>query len=163
MGSPWSNGAGSDGTNGIGDLTTLESSAKSLFRGWTTGMTKQYSRRVQFQWNYQRDPFNYYYLVANNFQPEYSYFSRDQRHRFNAFGQVTGPCGIEISWRFSARSAEPTSIDGSNRSVRLPGGRIEKRYLKQPQNGDLLFSFDGTLTSGLGDPRQAQLGIKLLS
>jgi hypothetical protein len=26
----------------------------------------------------------------------------------------------------------------------------------------LLFNFDGTLTSGLGDPRQAQLGLKLL-
>ena len=26
----------------------------------------------------------------------------------------------------------------------------------------LLFNFDGTLTSGLGDPRQAQLGVKLI-
>jgi hypothetical protein len=214
FGSPWSTGLGADGRNGIGDLTTVESSAKSLFRGWTTGMTKQFSNRVQFQWNYQlsadwsdddqeRDPFNYYYRVANDFRPEYSYSARDQRHRFNFFGQVVAPWGVEISPRYSARSAQPTSIDGSNRSVLLPNGTVEKRNtarkdnayssfdvrvakrwqfnerfrlegaidafnlfnsknLKQPQNGNLLFNFDGTLTSGLGDPRQAQLGVKLL-
>jgi hypothetical protein len=214
FGSPWSTGLGADGKNGVGDLTVVESSAKSLFRGWTTGMTKQFSNRVQFQFNYQlsadysdddqeRDPFNYYYRVANDFKPEYNYSARDQRHRFNFFGQVTGPWGIELSPRLSARSAQPTSIDGSNHSVLLPDGRVEKRNtarkdnaftsldfrlakrwklserfslegaidafnlfnsknLKQPQNGNLLFNFDGTLTSGLGDPRQAQLGVKLL-
>lgn len=59
-------------------------------------MVKQYSSHFQFQWNYQlstdysdddqeRDLFNYYYRVANNFQPEYNYSARDERHRFNAF------------------------------------------------------------------------------
>jgi hypothetical protein len=214
FGSPWSTGLGADGKNGIGQLTTVESSAKSLFRGWTVGMAKQFSHRFQFQWNYQlstdysdddqeRDPFNYYYRVANNFKPEYNYSSRDERHRFNAFGYFLAPWGIELSPRFSAHSAQPTSIDGSNHSVLLPDGtvvkrntarkdnaytsfdfRVAKRWklnerfllesavdtfnvfnsknLKQPQNGNLLFNFDGTLTSGLGDPRQAQLGLKLL-
>src|SRR5713226_3288458 len=41
--SPWSTGLGSDGKNGLGQLTTLESSAKSLFRGLTVGMQKQFS------------------------------------------------------------------------------------------------------------------------
>src|SRR3979411_2458465 len=93
MSGPW---WGADGKNGIGQLTTVESSAKSLFRGWTIGMAKQLSHRFQFQWNYQlstdysdddqeRDPFDYYYRVANNFKPEYSYSARDERHRFNAF------------------------------------------------------------------------------
>ena len=41
FGSPWSTGLGADKTNGIGQLTTLESSAKSLFRGLTLGMQKQ--------------------------------------------------------------------------------------------------------------------------
>lgn len=214
FGSPWSTGLGADGKNGVGDLTVVESSAKSLFRGWTVGMAKQFSRRFQFQWNYQlsadysdddqeRDPFNYYYRVANDFKPEYNYSARDQRHRFNLFGYYAAPWGIELSPRFSARSAQPTSIDGSNHSVRQPDGtivkrntarkdnaftsldfRIAKRWeikdrlrlegaidtfnlfnsknLKQPQNGNLLFNFDGTLTSGLGDPRQAQLGVKLI-
>jgi Carboxypeptidase regulatory-like domain/TonB dependent receptor/TonB-dependent Receptor Plug Domain len=214
FGSPWSTGLGADGKNGIGQLTTVESSAKSLFRAWTIGMVKQYASRFQFQWNYQlstdysdddqeRDPFSYYYRVANNFKPEYNYSSRDERHRFNAFMYYSGPWGIEFSPRFSAHSAQPTSIDGGKTSVLLPNGtvvprntvrkdnaytsfdfRAAKRWhftervilegavdafnlfnsknLKQPQNGNLLFNFDGTLTSGLGDPRQAQLGVKLL-
>ncbi len=214
FGSPWSTGLGADGKNGVGDLTVVESSAKGLFRGWTTGVTKSFAKNFQFQANYQlstdysdddqeRDPFNYYYRVANNFKPEYNYSARDQRHRFNLFGYYVAPWGIELSPRFSAHSAQPTSIDGSNHSVLQPNGtvvlrntarkdnaftsldfRISKKWkisekvklegaidtfnlfnsknLKQPQNGNLLFNFDGTLTSGLGDPRQAQLGVKLL-
>ena len=214
FGSPWSAGLGSDGKNGLGQLTAVESSAKSLFRSLTIGMTKQLASKFQFQWNYQlstdysdddqeRDPFNFYYRVANNFQPEYSYSARDERHRFNGFMLYQGPWGIEFSPRFSAHSAQPTSIDGSNTSVRQANGTVVKRNtarkdnaftsfdfriskawklnerfrvegavdtfnlfnsknLKQPQNGNLLFNFDGTLTSGLGDPRQAQLGLKLL-
>jgi hypothetical protein len=59
-------------------------------------MVKQYWRKLEFQWNYQlsndysdddqeRDPFNYYYRVANDFRPEYNHSARDERHRFNAF------------------------------------------------------------------------------
>lgn len=214
FGSPWSAGLGADGQNGLGQLTVVESSAKSLFRGWTLGMVKQLSNKFQFQWNYQlstdysdddqeRDPFNFYYRVANDFKPEYNYSARDERHRFNAFGYYQGPWGLEFSPRFSAHSAQPTSVDGSNHSVQLANGtivkrntarkdnaftsfdfRVSKRWkiaerfklegaldtfnlfnsknLKQPQNGNLLFNFDGTITSGLGDPRQAQLGVKLL-
>jgi hypothetical protein len=36
------------------------------------------------------------------------------------------------------------------------------KNLKKPEVTGLLFNFDGTLQSGLGDPRQAQLGVKLL-
>jgi len=141
------------------------------------------------------------WLTTSN--PEYNYSARDERHRFNAFGYYAAPWGIELSPRFSAHSAQPTSIDGSNHSVLLANGtvvkrntvrkdnaftsfdfRVSKRWkiterfrlegavdtfnlfnsknLKQPQNGNLLFNFDGSLTSGLGDPRQAQLGVKLL-
>ena len=53
FGSPWSTGLGADGTNGIGQLTTLESSAKSLYRGMTIGLQKQMSKHFQFQMNYQ--------------------------------------------------------------------------------------------------------------
>ena len=86
FGSPWSTGLGADKTNGIGQLTTLESSAKSLYRGLTLGLQKQMSKHFQFQMNYQlsedladddneRDPFSYRYAVANNFKPDYG-FSR---------------------------------------------------------------------------------------
>ena len=214
FGSPWSTGLGATGTNGTGDLTVVESSAKSLFRGWTTGMTRQMSNKLQFQFNYQlskdlsdddneRDPFSYSYAVANNFKPEYNYSSRDQRHRFNAFALYQMPWGIEFSPRFSAHSAQPKSVGSS------PGDRIQKngsvllrnslrkdnefysfdfrvakgwkfkerftlqgsidvfnlansRNLKKPEVTSLLFNFDGTVSSGLGDPRQAQLGVKLI-
>ena len=32
---------------------------------------------------------------------------------------------------------------------------------KRPETTSLLFNFDGTVQSGLGDPRQAQLGLRL--
>ena len=211
FGSPWSTGLGADGTNGVASLTTEESSAKSLFRGWTIGMTRQFSRRLQFQWNYmlsadyadddnERDPFSFRYVVANNFQPEYNYSDRDQRHRFNAFAVWNIGKGFEFAPRFSAHSAQPMSV--ADRGP-LPDGTIitrntlrkdnefysfdfrvsknwkiserftlqgnvdvfnlfNSRNLKKPEVTGLLFNFDGTLTSGLGDPRQGQLGVKLL-
>jgi hypothetical protein len=215
FGSPWATGLGADGKNGIDStagsgLTTLESSAKSLFRGFTVGMAKQFTNHFQFQWNYQlsvdksdddneRDPFSYRYVNAANLKPEYNYSDRDQRHRFNAFGTWTAPFGFEVSPRFSAHTAQPTSVD--NRL--LPNGTIvlrntlrkdnaftsidfrvarnfklnerftlqgivdvfnigNSKNLKKPEVTGLLFNFDGTLQSGLGDPRQAQLGVKLL-
>ena len=33
---------------------------------------------------------------------------------------------------------------------------------KHPETTSLLFNFDGTIQSGLGDPRQAQLGLRLV-
>ncbi len=46
FGSPWGTGLGADKTNGIGQLTTLESSAKSLYRGLTIGLQKQMSQAL---------------------------------------------------------------------------------------------------------------------
>ncbi len=214
FGSPFSTGLGADGLNGIGTLTSVESSAKSLFRGLTLGMQRQLSKRFQFQWNYQvsadyadddneRDPFSFRYAVANNFKPEYNYSDRDQRHRFNAFGLYQAPWGIEISPRLSIRSAQPISVGQSPADRIQKDGSIIKRNTlrknnefysfdfraaksfkigekvslqgsidvfnlfnsanpKKPEVTGLLFNFDGTVTSGLGDPRQAQLGIKLI-
>jgi hypothetical protein len=209
FGSPWSTGLGADGKNGIGELTTLESSAKSLFRGLTIGMQKQLSSHFQFQMNYQlsedladddneRDPFSYRYAVANNFKPDYGFSDRNERHRFNAFGLWEGPWGIEFSPRISFHTPQPVSV--ANRV--LSNGYIVKRNTlwknntffafdfraaktfkfgerfrlqaivdafnltnranpKHPETNGLLFNFDGTVQSGLGDPRQAQLGLRL--
>ena len=210
FGSPWSVGLGSDKTNGIGQLTTLESSSKALYRALTIGMVKQFSSRFQFQMNYQlsedladddneRDPFSYRYAVANNFKPDYGFSDRDERHRFNAFGYYLGPWGIEFSPLISFHSPQPKSVD--NRI--LPNGYIVKRNTiwkdntffaldfraakvfrlserfklqasvdafnltnranpRHPETTSLLFNFDGTVQSGLGDPRQEQLGLRLL-
>ena len=210
FGSPWSAGLGSDGKNGIGQLTTLESSAKSLYRGFTLGMQKQFSRHFQFQMNYQlsedladddneRDPFTYRYAVANNFKPDYGFSDRDERHRFNMFGLWDAPYGFEFSPLISFHTPQPISV--ANRI--LPSGYIVNRNTlwknntffaldfrvaknltfserfklqaivdvfnvtnranpKHPETTSLLFNFDGTVQSGLGDPRQAQLGLRLL-
>jgi hypothetical protein len=210
FGSPWSTGLGADKTNGIGQLTTLESSAKSLFRGLTLGLQKQLSQHFQFQMNYQlsedladddneRDPFTYRYAVANNFKPDYGFSDRMERHRFNAFGLWRAPWGIEFSPLISFHSPQPISV--ANRV--LADGYIIKRNTlwkdntffafdfradknlklsdrftlqaivdafnvtnranpKHPETTTLLFNFDGTVQSGLGDPRQAQLGLRLL-
>jgi hypothetical protein len=209
FGSPWSTGLDSDKTNGIGQLTTLESSAKALYRGLTIGLQKQMSKRFQFQMNYQlsedladddneRDPFSYRYAVANNFKPDYGFSDRMERHRFNMFGLWNGPWGIDFSPLISFHSPQPKSVD--NRI--LPNGYIVKRNTiwkdntffaldfraaktfrlnerfhlqaivdvfnltnranpKHPETTSLLFNFDGTVQSGLGDPRQAQLGLRL--
>src|SRR5712691_3879870 len=72
LGSLFSAGLGADGKNGIGTLWTVESSAKSLYRGLTLGVQKQLSQRFQLQMNYQlsedlsdddneRDPFSLLY------------------------------------------------------------------------------------------------------
>ena len=210
FGAPWSTGLGADGTNGIGQLTTLESSAKSLFRGLTLGMQKQLSKNFQFQLNYmlsedladddnERDPFSYRYAVANNFKPDYGFSDRMERHRFNAFGLYQGPWGIELSPLISFHTPQP--ISPVNRV--LANGYIIKRNSlwkentffaldvrasktfrlterfqlqaivdgfnltnranpKHPETTSLLFNFDGTVQSGLGDPRQAQLGLRLV-
>ena len=210
FGSPWSTGLGADKTNGIGQLTTLESSAKSLFRGLTLGMQKRLSQHFQFQVNYQlsedladddneRDPFTYRYAVANNFKPDYGFSDRMERHRFNAFGLWQAPWGIEFSPLISYHSPQPISV--ANRM--LANGYIVRRNTlwkdnsffafdfradkniklserftlqaivdvfnlsnnanpKHPETTSLLFNFDGTVQSGLGDPRQAQLGFRLL-
>jgi hypothetical protein len=36
------------------------------------------------------------------------------------------------------------------------------KNFRQPSYGNLLFNFDGTISSGLGDPRQAQLGLRAI-
>lgn len=214
FGSPFSTGIGADGMNGVGTLTTVESSSKSLFRGFTFGMNRQLAQRLQFQWNYQisvdksdddneRDPFSFRYAAANNLKPEYNYSDRDQRHRFNLFALYQAPWGIELSPRFSARSAQPISVGATPADrVRRDGTIIQRNTLrknnefysfdfraakgfklgerftlqgmvdvfnlfnssnpKKPEVTGLLFNFDGTITSGLGDPRQAQLGVKLI-
>ena len=39
---------------------------------------------------------------------------------------------------------------------------FNSKNLLVPQTTNLVFNFDGTITSGLGDPRQMQLGARLI-
>jgi hypothetical protein len=39
---------------------------------------------------------------------------------------------------------------------------FNSKNLLTPQTTNLIFNFDGTIRAGLGDPRQMQLGLKVL-
>jgi len=214
LGALFSTGLGADKLNGIGTLWTMESSAKSLFRGLTLGLQKQFSSHFQFQMNYQlsedladddneRDPFTLRYAVVNNFKPEYGFSDRNERHRFNAFGLWQAPWGIEFSPLISFHTPQPLSFGSTPQDRILANGYIINRNTlwknntffafdfrasktfklseriqlqaivdafnltnranpKHPETTSLLFNFDGTVQSGLGDPRQAQLGLRLI-
>lgn len=211
FGSPWSKGLGTGGTNGIGVLTVVESTAKSRYDGVTFGLNKKYAQNYQFQLNYtlsrdlsdddnERDPFSFRYARADNLGPEYNYSDRDQRHRFNAWFLTTHR-GLEFTSRVSTRSAQPKSVGNTPQDRIQASGSITKRNtlrkdnefltwdmrlskafkkgrttiepivevfnltnsknIKRPEVTSLVFNFDGTVQSGLGDPRQLQLGIRV--
>ena len=212
FGRPWSTGLGADNLNGVGNLSTVDSSAKSKYDAFTVGMNKRYAQNYQFQWNYtlgrdmsdddnERDPFSFRYARADNLAPEYNYSDRDQRHRFNAWLLVNVKT-VEFNTRVSSRSAQPRSVGNTPQDRILSDGSIIKRNtlrkdnefftwdfrvtrpfrlgdnvriepifevfnltnsknIRRPEVTNLIFNFDGTVQSGLGDPRQAQLGVRV--
>jgi len=218
LGSPWSTGLGPGGFNGIGTLTVVESSASSLYRGWTLGLTGRFPK-VQFQAYYtyskdksdddnERDPFSFRYARVTDLDREWSYSDRDQRDRINAWVLWRAPWDIDVNFRYSYRSPQPQSITETGAVAATPQDRINadgtvtrrnlgrkdnkfssldlrlskafrvggekslevildvfnllnSRNPKKPETTNLIFNFDGTVTSGLGDPRQAQIGLRL--
>jgi hypothetical protein len=113
------NGFGS-GSNGIGQLWTLTSDAKSRYHGFTVSLKRTTDPNVQFQVNYtlsfdksdddnERDPFTLRYADITNLDAEYNWSDRDQRHRVNAFALFRLPYDIMLNNRVSFYSAQPTS------------------------------------------------------
>jgi hypothetical protein len=232
FGSPWSSGLdgpGGPGTNGIGTLTVVESSAKSRYTGFTVGVSRLLDPDVAFQINYtlsfdksdddnERDPFTFRYAKADDLGPEFNWSDRDQRHRVNAWLLTRLPGDILVNNRVSAYSAQPVSEScgpTSGNPFAPPAGaravapvdrvcangtvlkrntlrkdnaffswdvRISRRFragtagefeaivevfnltntdnFVDPTFGGLLFNFDGTVAAGLGNARQAQVGLK---
>jgi len=39
---------------------------------------------------------------------------------------------------------------------------MNSKNLRRPEVTNLIFNFDGTVQSGVGDPRQMQVGVRLL-
>ena len=143
FGSPFRNSL-DNGTNGIGTLTVVESSARSQYDGVTLGLTKAYAQNYQFQLNYtlsrdmsdddnERDPFTLRYARADTLEPEYNYSDRDQRHRFNAWF-LTIQRGIEFSSRISGRTAQPKSVGNTPQDRIQPDGSIIKRNTLRKDN-----------------------------
>jgi hypothetical protein len=140
LGSPWSTGLGSDGTNGIDNgtgtgLTTTESSAKSLYDGVTLGVNKKWSKNFEFEANYtlsydrsdddnERDPFTYRYALVTNLAAEYGYSDRDQRHRFNGWLLWKAPGDFRFNLRYAFRSPQPQSLKANGTVANTPQDRI---------------------------------------
>lgn len=135
LGSPWSTGLGPDGSNGIGNLTSVESTGESLYRAYTISLTKKMSRGVQFQASYtyskdkshddnERDPFTYRYARVTDLDAEWGLSDRDQRHRANAWIHWDAPWGIQVNSRYSYRSAQPKSITETGEDANQPSDRI---------------------------------------
>jgi outer membrane receptor for ferrienterochelin and colicin len=234
-GGPWSAGLGTGGANGIGTLTVVQSSARSLYNGLTFGVRKRPSHNLQFEVNYtyskdksdddnERDPFSFRYADITNLAAEYGYSDRDQRHRVNSWLLWNAPLGLDVNLRYSYRSAQPKSLScvvsvafcgkdafGNSRFMagaqtpqdRInPDGSVTRRNLgrkdnqfssldlrlakpipfagvtfepavdvfnvfnsknfHRPEVTNLIFNFDGTVQSGAGEPRQIQLGLRVI-
>jgi hypothetical protein len=232
---PFSSGLGPGGTNGIGVLTVVSSTAKSLYHGLTLGLTKRPSHNFQFQAFYtystdksdddnERDPFSFRYAKITDLDAEYNYSDRDQRHRINSWVLWNAPYGIDMNLRYSYRSAQPKSLacvvsvafcgndafgnsrfnaDAAAPTDRInPDGSVTRRNLgrkdneyssldlrlskqfafggiilepaldifnlfnsdnfRRPEVTSLVFNFDGTVQSGVGDPRQMQVALRAI-
>ncbi|MEX2153835.1 MAG: carboxypeptidase regulatory-like domain-containing protein [Gemmatimonadaceae bacterium] len=133
FGSPWANSL--PGGNGIGQLTTVESSAKSQYHGITLGLARMASPDFQYQVNYtlsqdrsdddnERDPFKFFYARADRLDREYGYSERDQRHRVNAWALRRLVWQIYANNRFTYTSAQPRSAICAANPIGAPSDRI---------------------------------------
>ena len=103
------------------DETMVTSSVgKSLYRGFTTGIRKRFSKGFQLEANYvwskdkdddsnERDPFTDRSFDINNLQLDYSLSDRDIRHKFNLFAFFELPGKFQFAPRIQGRSAQPAT------------------------------------------------------
>ncbi len=135
LGSPWSTGLGPGGVNGIGQLTVVESTARSLYNGITVGLNKRWSNNLQYQIYYtwstdksdddnERDPFTLRYAKVTDLNAEYGYSDRDQRHRINAWLLYRMPWDVDVNVRYAYRSAQPQSLTATGAVAQTPQDRI---------------------------------------
>ncbi len=106
----------------IGQLTVMESNARSRYSAVTTGLRGQdlLSGVLNFEANYtlsfdksdddnERDPFNYYYASATNLTPEYNWSLRDRRHQLNGYFLFDFGGSTYLNSSFRYLSASPMS------------------------------------------------------
>ena len=135
LGSVWSSGLKPASINGIGTLTTVESTAKSEYVGITVGARKRYADRWGFQFNYtlgfdksdddnERDPFTFRYAKITDLDAEWGWSDRDQRHRVNFYVVTRLPGDVNFNTRFSYRSATPLSLTETGEVAATSSARI---------------------------------------
>jgi len=134
---------------------------RSLYNGFTVGMRKRLSNRVQFEWNYvvskdkdddsnERDPFTDRSFDINNLKDDYALSDRDIRHKFNFYSYVQMLWGIDGNFRIQARSAQPITP-----SPRVVNGQDLGRNSARKDNA--YFSFDWRLQRPFRVGKDAQL------
>lgn len=189
----------------LDEVMTTTSFGQSLYRGWTIGMRKRFSKRYQLEWNYvlandydddsnERDPFTDRAFSLTNLRADYGYSDRDIRHKFNFFTYAELPWKVQLNVRMQARTAQPISPSprtaaGDRNTLRKDNEffSLDWRVVRpfhiteriaitpmvemfntfnnknnvNPLSTAALFDFNGFLRFGVGDPRQAQIAIKL--
>jgi len=94
------------------------SNGKSLYRGFTAGFKKRFSKGFQTEANYvlakdldddsnERDPFTDRAFNRFDLSKDYSLSDRDVRHRFNFYIYSELPGNFDLGARIQARSAQP--------------------------------------------------------
>ncbi|HYH86887.1 MAG TPA: TonB-dependent receptor [Pyrinomonadaceae bacterium] len=130
----------------LGETMVASANGKSLYRAFTAGLRKRFSRGYQFEMNYtlakdqdddsnERDPFTDRAFDFFDLQKDYALSDRDIRHRFNAYTNVEIPAGFELNARLQARTAQPKSPGCASRC--FPRNTIRKN--------NEFFSFDWRL------------------
>jgi hypothetical protein len=129
----------------LGEVMVTSSPGKSLYRGFTIGVRKRFSKRYQLEGNYvfskdidddsnERDPFTDRSFDINNLSLDYALSDRDIRHKFNLFSYAEIGWGLQLNTRIQARTAQPIT----------PGARTAtNRNIDRKDNEN--FSFDWRL------------------
>ncbi|HEY0430699.1 MAG TPA: hypothetical protein VGC61_02740, partial [Pyrinomonadaceae bacterium] len=130
----------------LGDVFVTSAVGKSLYRGFTVGMRKRFTRNYQFEWNYtlakdmdddsnERDPFTDRSFTPFNLALDYAVSDRDIRHKFNFFTYANLFWGIEGNFRVQARTAQPITPASGRTATNRNSERKDNAY----------FSFDWRL------------------
>jgi len=130
----------------LGEVAVTSALGKSLYRGFTVGVRKRFSKGFQFEGNYvlskdldddsnERDPFSFRYFDINNLKADYALSDRDIRHKFNFVLNGELPWGILGNARIQARSAQPIT----------PATRTINNRNTERKNNEY-FSFDWSLS-----------------
>ena len=157
----------------LGSVTDTQSSAHSLYRGFTIGTRKRFGKKFQMEANYvlsedldddsnERDPFTFRYFNKFDFRKDYTFSDRDSRHKFNLYASTKLPAGIEFSSRIQAHTAQPITDnplgDGtgapcspSNSVTRVVNGIDCGRNHLRKDNGFFTFDWRGSRPFHFGD------------
>jgi hypothetical protein len=130
----------------LGETMVASAVGKSVYRGFTVGVRKRFSRGFQFEGNYvlskdedddsnERDPFTDRAADFFNLQKDYALADRDIRHRFNFYSNVELPAGFDLNARVQARTPQPKSPGCATRCFPRNTERKNNEY----------FSFDWRL------------------